>query len=283
MDPDLMHQIVQNTTNASSIPIILNVTINPSLNATLIQPPQSPGQILLQSGGTFLAGIIALISFMWLNLRGPRIVCSPIRYMTLISTPSSSNIIPKFIISNIGGSSGVVEFIALKLKRISPSNAEFRFVSYANRSIEDLTPERLGRTDITNFDFPVLPFVIEKGQGEVKEITFTNASPDFKFIKGEYELEIKIMLQSYRGILQQCHEVLLKILNKSKDKEIIILKQGFLIRRDLEIRTSNPGMVVDPLSDRLEFGTWWQGPINAYFWHVGTGINIQVASCGVFE
>jgi len=255
MDPDLTYQIVLNGTNASLNPIALNITLNPPLNATLIQPLQSSGQILLQSGGAFLAGIIALISFMWVNLRGPRIVCSPIRYMTLIRTPSGSSIIPKFIISNIGGSSGVIEFLALNLRRISPDNAEFRFVSYANRSIEDLTPEQMGRTDISNFDFPVLPFVIEKGQGEVKEITFINTSPGFNFIKGEYELELKIMLQSYRGVSQYCYEILLRIFHKSSSREITILKQIFSIQRDLEIRTSNPGMIVDPLSDKLEFGT----------------------------
>jgi hypothetical protein len=79
MDPNLTYQIALNTTNSSLTPIVLNVTLNSPLNSTLIKPTQSLGHILLQNGGTFLAGIIALISFWWVNLRGPRIICSPIR------------------------------------------------------------------------------------------------------------------------------------------------------------------------------------------------------------
>ncbi|MGB7570212.1 MAG: hypothetical protein WBL87_00485, partial [Methanothrix sp.] len=77
MDPNLAYQIVMNSTNESFALIVFNVT--PPVNVTMIQPTQSIGQILLQSGGTFLAGIIALISFMWLNLRGSKVICSPIR------------------------------------------------------------------------------------------------------------------------------------------------------------------------------------------------------------
>jgi len=253
MDPNLTYHIVLNATNASLAPTVINVTLNPSLNATLTQPPQSVGQNLMQGGGTFLAGIIALISFMWVNLRGPRIVCSPIRYMTLIRTPHSSNVIPKFILSNIGGSSGVVEFIVLNLARISPGYAEYRFVSFFDGSIENLTPETQGTNQITSLDSPVLPFVIEKGNGIVKVITFANSLEDFNFIKGEYNIEIKILLQSHHGILKRIFDKLNSYRGKNGEREITILTQSFAINEDIQVKTARSAMIIDPATDKLEF------------------------------
>jgi hypothetical protein len=274
MTPDLTYQIAVNATNVSSIPIMLNITLNPIIDATLNQSQEPIYETLLKNGGTFLAGIIALISFWWVNLRGPRIVCSPIRYMTLIRTPSSSNMIPKFILSNIGGSSGVIEFLAVNLERISPEHTKLRFVSFYDGSIENITPQAFGSNQITSLDSPVLPFIIENGKGTVKIITFANDSSDFNFIAGRYNIEIRIKLQHRRQIIRHYFNIFIRILSKlvhyfaefnsyiaKLDKyldkkikgELTVLSQSFTIADDIQVATARSAMIIDPVSGILEF------------------------------
>lgn len=218
MDPNLVYHVAINSTNESLIPIAINFT--PLVNVTVIQPIQSIGQILLQSGGTFLAGVIALISFMWLNLRGAKVICSPIRDLAFFCAPGGSGIIPKFILSNVGGSSAVIEYIAIELLRIAPNQAKYRFTAGYDGSIQNLAEKntREGKHgEFTNLDNPVSPFIIEKGDAIVKEITFMH-TPQFDYIKGEYILKLLLMQQSYRGFWT-------RILVRGKKKEKAVLEQ----------------------------------------------------------
>jgi hypothetical protein len=89
----------------------------------------------------------------------------------------------------VGGSSAVIEFVALELMCISPNKEKYRFISTYDGSIEQ--EARKGKTQVTNLDKPVVPFVIEKGRAKVKEITF-NRTPRLDFINGEYILEMYI-------------------------------------------------------------------------------------------
>lgn len=146
--------------------------------------------------GTMLVAFIAFISFWWINLRGPSIICSPIRYITIVRAPSSASIILNFILSNIGGSSAVIEYIYLRLKCISPNEAEYRFVPFCEGSIEN------AKSTVTSLDLPVLPFVVQNGEGKIKDITFTNDLKEFNFSKGEYVLELHISLQPSHVLLR---------------------------------------------------------------------------------
>lgn len=251
-DPNLTYLVGVNATNASLIPIVLNVTLNPPLNITLFQPQQSLCQMLLQSGGTFLAGIIALISFMWLNLRGPKLICSPIRDISFYCSKGSSGIIPKFILSNVGGSSVVIEFIALELQRISPNKEEYRFISAYEGSIEEVA-EKGERGEVTNLDNPVSPFIIQNGKAVVKEITFMH-SPEFDFIKGEYILKLFIKKQSYRSFWRG---YISRFRKGDKEKEIRVLEQKVNVKVGLSYKGDGRMQfkkiqVLDPTKDELE-------------------------------
>ena len=249
MDPNLVYHVAINSTNESLIPIAINFT--PLVNVTVIQPIQSIGQILLQSGGTFLAGVIALISFMWLNLRGAKVICSPIRDLAFFCAPGGSGIIPKFILSNVGGSSAVIEYIAIELLRIAPNQAKYRFTAGYDGSIQNLAEKntREGKHgEFTNLDNPVSPFIIEKGDAIVKEITFMH-TPQFDYIKGEYILKLLLMQQSYRGFWT-------RILVRGKKKEKAVLEQK--VHMDVGLSYKGDGMmqfkktqVLDPKTDEL--------------------------------
>jgi len=250
MDPNLTSQVVINSTNTSLALIVLNVT--PPLNVTLIQPAQSFGQILLQSGGTFLAGIIALISFFWLNLRGPKLICSPIRDISFYCSESSSGIIPKFILSNVGGSGVVIEFIAIELLRISSPKEEYRFIGAYEGSIED--EAKKGARQVSNLDKSVSPFIVENGKAVVKEITFMR-SPEFDFINGEYILRLFITKQRYQGFLEG---FLSRFRDIDTKKEKLVLEQKIHVKIGLSYKGDGQmqfkqTQIVDPKTDELSF------------------------------
>jgi len=202
----------------------------------------------LAASGTILAAIIALISFWWVNLRGPSIICSPIRYVAFARARSSSNIIPKFVLSNVGGSTAVVDFIYIILRHNSNTDNNYKFVSFYEGSIEEAA--KRGEAAITNFDRPVLPFVIEKGAAVVKEITFIH-DPGFDFMDGGYTLEMFI------SILQRprfYHKLLNKI--KCGKKEIRVLEQKLTINESLSIRDDGrmqfrQAMTIDPITEDM--------------------------------
>ena len=156
---------------------------------------------------------------MWLNLRGPKLICSPIRDITFYRGKDTSSITPKFILSNVGGSSAVIEYIAIELLRISPDKEEYRFISGFEGSFLD--QEKKGIQKITNLDNPVPQFVIEKGKAEVKEITFMHA-PEFDYIRGEYKLKLLIMQQNCHGFWTR---FLSKFTERNGRKEITVLEQ----------------------------------------------------------
>ena len=229
MDPNLTYHIILNATNASLTPIVLNVplnvTLNPPLNATLIQSPISWDQILLQSGGPFLAGIIALISFSYVNLRGPRIVGSFIRYAAMGQTEAASNLILKFNLNNVGGSSAAVDFLAIELRCISPGNANFRFISYFDGS---LLKELSAGKNVTSLTKPVLPFVIKNGDAITKEVTFARA-PAIKIDKGKYILIMHALILHRQRIWNKLWNA---IRRKSENVEEIVLRQNMSIKED---------------------------------------------------
>lgn len=190
--------------------------------------------------GTMLLAFIAFISFWWINLRGPSIICSPIRYLTILRTPSSSSIILNFILSNVGGSSAVIEYIYLNFKRISPNNADYQFVPFYEGSVEHET------SIVTSLDSPVLPFVIEKGNGIIKEITFSNTLTEFNFLKGEYILELHVSLQPSHVLLRSLRFFVTGKQMLDQPLVIKLLEQEVTIVRDLQVTQIKKGMIIDP-------------------------------------
>jgi hypothetical protein len=196
--------------------------------------------------GTILVAFIAFISFWWINLRGPNIICSPIRYITIVRAPSSASIILNFILSNIGGSSAVIEYIYLRLKCISPIEAEYRFVPFCEGSIEN------AKSTVTSLDSPVLPFVVQNGDGKIKEITFTNDLNEFNFSKGEYVLELHISLQPSHVLLRSLKFFITGRQMLDQPLQIKLLEQEFTIVEDLQVKQLRKGMIIDPLKDKLK-------------------------------
>lgn len=198
--------------------------------------------------GTILAVVVALFSFWWINLRGPSIICSPIRYMTIMRKRSSSFIILKFVLSNVGSSSGVIEYIYLKMNRISPDKTEYEFVPFYDGSIVPLINTN---TSLSAFDSPVLPFVIENGKCEKNEITFSNELREINLSKGECILELYVCLRPSHVLLRSLGSFVTGRQMFDQPLKIKLLKQKFTIVNDFQVGETRRVAIKDPLNEKL--------------------------------
>ncbi len=197
----------------------------------------------------FCGFLVAIISFWWVNLRGPMITCNdPIRYATIVHFPSSVGIILNFILSNSGGSSATIQYIYLKVRRTKPDTPQlFEFTASFDFGLEKFKEAQAlePNFEFNTVDFPSLPFVIQKGEGVQKDMTFLCENID-SCIKGNYILELYISQQSAAGLLQSLKSSFFGIQKKASPTEIKLLEQPFIIDISLEERNAKMAMIIDP-------------------------------------
>ena len=165
---------------------------------------------LLKSINTFsFAAIVALISFWYVNLRGPSIICSPLNWI-FIGHSGLSMIVSDFVLSNSGSSTGIINVIFMNLKCVScestqrhyPTNQRF-FAFMEEFDFNKIT----GGHVFQSLDYPIRPFSIEKGASSLKaNFMFTSDDEHYRFRKGEYLIELFILLAGERNpikILEQ--------------------------------------------------------------------------------
>ncbi len=153
---------------------------------------------LLNIINTFsLTAIVALISFWYVYLRGPSIVCSPLNWI-LIGHSGLSMIISDFVFSNSGSSTGVINNIFINLKcisctsstRRSPNNQRF-FPFMEEFDLTKLT----GGHVFNSVDYTLRPFSVGKGATRLKKnLMFASDEGTYRFNKGDYLIELYILL-----------------------------------------------------------------------------------------
>jgi hypothetical protein len=177
--------------------------------------------------------IIALISFWYIYLRGPSIVCSPLNWI-LIGHSGLSIIISDFVFSNSGTSTGVINSVFINLKCISRHSSNQRFFPFK----EDFDLDKLvGGHNFSSIDNPFRPFMVEKSMGIIKQnFLFSSEDENYRFYNGEYIIEIYVLLAG-------------------KKKPIKVLEQKLLIREDLAEygtpKNARKGMIYNPLEGVL--------------------------------
>lgn len=206
----LKNYINQNPVQIGFISLILGVIIGGEMVRLIYSSESWLSTLFSHIESVSLAALIAAISLFWVHLRGPAIVCSPIDSLSISSHPNISSPNPtiklSFILSNSGGSTGVVENILLKIIEI-PSD------KYPRTSSE--------QTFWMHKGFGKIPILIESGSAiNMDYIEFTCRNNGFRFREMSYRIEICLLLSKNPKIPRRVYEIKPIKLNK----EILKLK-----------------------------------------------------------
>jgi len=138
-------------------------------------------------GIALLSLLISLINFWWLNLRGPKIIGSKIRYLTIANLPQGASINTHLSFTNIGSTTGIIETIFVTLGYISINSKLSAFFPVQEDCPNNYIPPNAYEGN------PMYPFAIEPKSSISKKILFCNYE-NFQFQLGEYDLKIYYVL-----------------------------------------------------------------------------------------